>query len=106
MTDQNKNKNSDQSLDKKDTSTYTAYGDPINDTPPAINNQYKKASSSIAESTQSVSSGRINADTKKLDTSTYGDPIKDNSTINNNEFKLANSTIAKSTQNKNTDLHV
>lgn len=108
MTGQNKRTNSDTSLDKKDTSTYTAYGDPINDTPPSINNQYQytKATSPIADSTQSVSSGRINPNTKKQDTSAYGDPITDNSTFNADEYKQASSAIAKSTQNKNTDLHV
>ena len=105
MTGQNKHTNSKE-LDKKDTSTYTAYGDPIDDTPPTITNQYTKATSPIADSTQSVSSGKINHDTKKQDTSAYGDPIKDNSTFNTDEYKLANSTIAKSTQDKNTDLHL
>lgn len=87
MTDQNKSAKSD----KKDPSTFTAYGDPINDTHPSLNDQHTKATSPIAKSTQNVSSGRINPDTKKDDTSAYGDPIIDNS----------NSTIAKSTQTKN-----
>ena len=54
------------SLNKKETSTYTAYGDPINEKSPANNDQYTKATSPIAESTQNVSSGRINPDTKNM----------------------------------------
>lgn len=80
-----------ENIDKEDTSTYTAFGDPIKDTSP------------IAESTQSVSSGKTNPDTKKHDTAAYGDPIINTSSINNDEFKLASSTIAKSTQSKNTN---
>jgi len=99
MTDQNKRAKSD----KKDPSSYTAYGDPINDMHPSVNDQHTKATSPIAESTQNVSSGRINPDTKKDDTSVYGDPIIDNSTSLSYEDKPANSTIAKSTQTKNTD---
>lgn len=108
MTEQNKSTNS-KKVDNKDTSTYSAYGDPLSDTPSAMNKQYKKATSPIAESTQSVSSGRINPDTKKSDTSAFGDPMIDNSNSTNNnydDYKLANSTIAKSTQNNNSDLHV
>lgn len=92
-----------ENIDKKDTSTYTAFGDPIKDTPPTINNQYTKATSPIADSTQSVSSGKTNPDTKKHDTAAYGDPIINTSSINNDEFKLASSTISKSTQSKNTN---
>ena len=106
MTEQMNNTNADKNLEKKDTSTYTAYGDPIIEKPSTINNQHTKAASPIADSTQSVSSGRINPDTKKHDTAAYGDPIKDNSTLNTDEYKLATSTIAKSTQTKNTDLHI
>lgn len=97
MTDQNKSAKSD----KKDPSTFTAYGDPINDTHPSLNDQHTKATSPFAKSTQNVSSGRINPDTKKDDTSAYGDPIIDNSTSPLDEDNLANSTIAKSTQTKN-----
>ncbi len=97
MTDQNKSAKSD----KKDPSTFTAYGDSTTDTHPSLNDQHTKATSPIAESTQNVSSGRINPDTKKDDTSAYGDPIIDNPTSTLDKGKLANSTIAKSTQSKN-----
>ncbi|MET0958772.1 MAG: hypothetical protein ABWX58_00355 [Psychrobacillus psychrotolerans] len=102
MTDQNKSAKSD----KKDPSTYTAYGDPINDTHPSLNDQHTKATSPIAQSTQNVSSGRINPDTKKDETSAYGDPIIDNSTSPSYEYKLSNSAVAKSTQTKNTDTYL
>ena len=103
MTQHKNGKDLKENIDKEDTSTYSALGDPIKDTPPTINNQYTKATSPIAESTQSGSYGRTNPDTKKHDTAAYGDPIINTSSINNDEFKLTSSTISKSTQPKNTD---
>ena len=104
MTQPKNSKDLKENIDKKDTFTYTAYGDPIKDTPPTINNQYTEATSPIADSTQNVSSGRTHPDTKKHDTAVYGDTIIDTSSVDNDKFKLASSTIAKSTQSKNTKL--
>jgi hypothetical protein len=50
MTHQNINANA--SKKKKEPTTETAYGDPVKHSSPTINNEYKKASSAIAESTQ------------------------------------------------------
>jgi len=102
MTGQNKRVNTDKN---KEISTYIAFGDPVNNTPPAINEQKTKATTTIADSTQNVRSGRINSDTKKHDTSAYGDPIIATSTFNTDEYEKANSTIAKSTHTKNQDSH-
>ena len=49
MTNQNMNTSNNK---KKDPTTYTAYGDPVKDSSPPINNEFKKSTSPIAESTQ------------------------------------------------------
>ena len=58
-TQQNSNSNStankNDSTKKKDPTTDTAYGDPVIASSPTINNDYKKATSTIAESTQNGS---------------------------------------------------
>jgi hypothetical protein len=84
MTQQKSKINSNESLDKKDTSTYTAYGDPINDSSPTSNNMYAKATSPIAESTQNDSRIRLNIKSKKKDTTAYGDPVKSTQDANPN----------------------
>jgi len=50
MTQQNMNTSA--SNKKKDPNTYTAYGDPVKASSPTINNEFKKSTSPIAESTQ------------------------------------------------------
>ena len=56
MTQQNLNTNASASKKKTDSTTYTAYGDPVKGSLPTINNEYKKANSTIAESTQNGNS--------------------------------------------------
>ena len=56
MTRQNMNTNTSDSKKKKDPNTYTAYGDPVKTSSPTINNEFKKATSPIAESTQNGNS--------------------------------------------------
>jgi hypothetical protein len=56
MTHQNMNTNASDSKKKKDPTTDTAYGDPVKSSSPTINNEYKKATSTIAESTQNGNS--------------------------------------------------
>jgi hypothetical protein len=56
MTDQNMNTNASASKKKKDPNTDTAYGDPVKSSSPTINNEFKKATSTIAESTQNGNS--------------------------------------------------
>ena len=56
MTNKNMNTNASASEKKKDPTTYTAYGDPVKASSPTINNQFKKATSTIAESTQNGTS--------------------------------------------------
>ncbi|MER2089695.1 MAG: hypothetical protein ABS920_08155 [Sporosarcina sp.] len=56
MTHQNMNTNASASKKKKDSTTYTAYGDPVKASSPTINNEFKKATSPIAESTQNGTS--------------------------------------------------
>ena len=51
MTHQNMNVSA--SKKQNDPTTDTAYGDPVKTSSPTINNEYKKATSTIAESTQS-----------------------------------------------------
>ena len=85
MTQQKSKINSNESLDNnKDTSTYTAYGDPIKDSSPSSNNMYAKATSPIAESTQNDSNIRLNIKSKKKDTTAYGDPVKNTQDANPN----------------------
>ena len=52
MTRQNMNTNESNNQKKKDPTTFTAYGDPVKASSPTINNEFKKATSPIAESTQ------------------------------------------------------
>ena len=52
MTIQNTNTNASASKKKKEPTTDTAYGDPVKSSSPTMNNEYKKATSPIAESTQ------------------------------------------------------
>jgi len=56
MTRQNMNTNASASKNKNDPSTYTAYGDPVKSSSPTINNEFKKSTSPIAESTQNGTS--------------------------------------------------
>ncbi|WP_252501848.1 hypothetical protein [Sporosarcina sp. Marseille-Q4943] len=49
---QNKNTNTRNNEKKTDPNTWTAYGDPVKTSKPTINNQFKKGTSAIAESTQ------------------------------------------------------
>lgn len=56
MTNQNMNTDASASKKKKDPTTYTAYGDPVKASSPTINNEFKKATSTIAESTQNGNS--------------------------------------------------
>lgn len=56
MTQQNINTNASTSKKKKGPTTETAYGDPVKASSPTINNEFKKATSSIAESTQNGTS--------------------------------------------------
>lgn len=58
MSQQNMNKQARASQKKKDPTTYTAYGDPVIASSPTINNEFKKATSTIAESTQNGNSRR------------------------------------------------
>lgn len=66
----------------EDLTTDTAYGDPVIASSPTINNEYKKATSTIPESTQNGNSRGSNtnwADTEKKDPTTftaYGDPAE------------------------------
>ena len=89
MTPQNSNKDANEiaGTKKNDPTTDTAYGDPVIASSPTINNEYKKATSTIAESTQNGSTGdsnknaavNENTSTKKKDTTTataFGDPVK------------------------------
>ena len=48
----NKNTNASASDNKKDPSTHTAYGDPVKSSSPTINDQFKKGTSPIADSTE------------------------------------------------------
>jgi hypothetical protein len=50
------NTNASASKKKKDPTTDTAYGDPVKSYSPTINNEFKKATSTIAESTQNGNS--------------------------------------------------
>ena len=104
MSQQNMNSN------KKDPTTDTAYGDPVIASSPTINNDFKKASSPIAESTQSgntrsskaIGMANEHANKKKNEPTTetaYGDPVIVSSPTINNEYKQATSTIAESTHN-------
>lgn len=52
MTHQNMKTNASASKKKKDPTTYTAYGDPVKGSSPTINNDFKRATSPIAKSTQ------------------------------------------------------
>ena len=52
MTNKNTNTNASASENKKDPGTYTAHGDPVKSSSPNINDQFKKAHSPIAESTE------------------------------------------------------
>ncbi|WP_172370382.1 hypothetical protein [Sporosarcina jiandibaonis] len=58
MTNKNTNTNTNASAseNKKDPTTDTAYGDPVKASSPPINNEFKKADSPIAESTQNGTS--------------------------------------------------
>jgi hypothetical protein len=56
MTNQNMNSNASESKKKNDPTTYTAYGDPVKASEPTINNEFKKATSTIAESTHNGNS--------------------------------------------------
>jgi len=56
VTHQNINTNSSTSKKKKGPTTETAYGDPVKASSPTINNDFKKATSAIAESTQNGNS--------------------------------------------------
>lgn len=56
MTKQNLNTNSSASKKKKDPTTDTAYGDPVITSSPTINNNFKQANSTIAESTHNGNS--------------------------------------------------
>ena len=56
MTNQNMNTNASADKKKKDPTTFTAYGDPVKSSSPTINNDFKKATSTIAESTQNGNS--------------------------------------------------
>ena len=83
MTQQNINANEHASKKKKDPTTETAYGDPVIASSPTINNDYKKATSTIAESTQNDGSGSSNANEnagmRQKDPTTYtayGDPAE------------------------------
>jgi len=58
MSQQNMNKQASASQKKKDPTTDTAYGDPVITSSPTINNEFKKATSTIAESTQNGNSRR------------------------------------------------
>ena len=94
---------------KNDPTTDTAYGDPVISSSPTINNEYKQASSTIAESTQndkarsSKTNGMANEYASKMNEPTtdtaYGDPVIASSSTINNEYKQASSTIAESTHN-------
>jgi hypothetical protein len=57
MTHQNMNVSA--SKKQKDPTTDTAYGDPVKNSSPTINNEYKKATSPIAESTQNGKSRNV-----------------------------------------------
>ncbi|MFS0574568.1 hypothetical protein AB1K83_02980 [Sporosarcina sp. 179-K 3D1 HS] len=48
----NMNTNSNANKKKDDPNTYTAYGDPVKSSAPPINHKFKKATSTIAESTE------------------------------------------------------
>ena len=56
MAHQNMNTNASASKKKKGPTTETAYGDPVKASSPTINNEFKKATSAIAESTQNGNS--------------------------------------------------
>ncbi|MFX3674749.1 MAG: hypothetical protein ACE3JQ_09910 [Paenisporosarcina sp.] len=56
MTHQNIKTNANDSKKKKDPTTDTAYGDPVIASSPTINNEFKQANSTIAESTQNGNS--------------------------------------------------
>ncbi|KXH81983.1 hypothetical protein [Sporosarcina sp. HYO08] len=56
MTNQNMNTNAGADKKNKDPGNYTAYGDPVKSSLPTINNEFKKANSTIAESTQNGTS--------------------------------------------------
>jgi hypothetical protein len=56
MTNKNTNTNANASENKKDPTTDTAYGDPVKSSSPTVNNEFKKAHSPIAESTQNGTS--------------------------------------------------
>lgn len=53
MTQQNMDTNASPNKSKSDSAKNTAYGDPVNSSSPTINDEYKKATSAIAKSTQS-----------------------------------------------------
>lgn len=55
----NKKTNSSNTEKKTDPSTWTAYGDPVKSSKPTINDQFKKSTSPIAESTQEGKSRNI-----------------------------------------------
>ena len=44
---------------KNEPNTFTAYGDPVKDSSPPIQDKHKKANSPIAKKTQNTSSGKI-----------------------------------------------
>ncbi|ALC85866.1 hypothetical protein AM499_08535 [Bacillus sp. FJAT-22090] len=56
MTNKNVNTNASTSKKKKVQTTDTAYGDPVKASSLTINNDYKQATSTIAESTQNGNS--------------------------------------------------
>ncbi|MDF2068527.1 hypothetical protein [Bacillus sp. Cr_A10] len=56
MTNKNVNTNASTSKKKQVQTTDTAYGDPVKASSPTINNDYKQATSTIAESTQNGNS--------------------------------------------------
>ena len=56
LTHQNMNTNASDSKKKKGPTTETTYGDPVKASSPTINNEFKKATSAIDESTQNSNS--------------------------------------------------
>ncbi len=92
-------------LGKKDFATNTAYGDPIKFTKPSINQEFKQASSQIADSTQKPmmnDSGKQNTSKEYTTDRSYGDPLKSDVPPMNYTDKAANSIIAESTERAST----
>ncbi|WP_342566763.1 hypothetical protein MKY09_12135 [Psychrobacillus sp. FSL K6-4046] len=92
-------------LGNKNVATNTAYGDPIKSTKPSINQEFKQASSQIADSTQKPMMndyGKQNTSKEYTTDRSYGDPLKSDARPMDYTHKAAYSIIAESTERAST----